>query len=812
MTEPGATCFHCAQPWAGASASSAQPITVEGETRWVCCPGCAAAAQLIDAAGLADYYRWRTAPGARPDTTESERWRAFDDAVVSGTDGRASVDLLMEGMRCSACAWLIEQQVARVGGVEECHVNPATHRARVRFRPGERALSEILAGIAALGYTPHVLGAADSLEVATRERRTALKRLVVAGFGMMQVMMIAVALYAGSFHGIEPVVRTYLRVISLIIATPVVFYSGWPLVRGALRALLARHLSLDLPIAMGILSAYLLSVADTLRASGEVYFDSVTMFVFLLLLGRYLEMVARHRAGSTTDALARMLPSTAARLARDGTVEYVASAALRAGDTVRVASGGAFPADGTLIDQDARVDESLLTGESAAIVRRAGERLIGGTVNCGGPVHVRVEALGESTVLASIIRLLERAQTERPRLGRLADRVAGGFLGAVFVAAVIAAVGWACVDPSRAYPAVLAVLVVACPCALSLATPVALAAASTALARHGVLVTRADAIEALATVDQAVFDKTGTLTCGQPRVTSVHAPAGRSAAECLAIAAALERDCAHPVARAFAGPGDAVATDVVEIAGAGIEGTCAGRRWRIGKAEFVAPMAGPRPPGWRDDGIHLGHDGAWVAAFSVSDPLRPGAPGAVGALASRHIGARILSGDHAYAVAGVARAVGIAHWTARATPGDKLAELGALAARGARVMMIGDGVNDAPSMRAASVSVAVGSGCALAQASADIVLVGDDLAALADAVDVARRTLSIVRQNLAWACAYNALTLPAAALGWLPPWAAALGMSGSSLLVVLNALRLLRPRRRRTDQPAAAPASAVALA
>ncbi len=807
MTGAAESCFHCGEPFAMPGVATARAIVVNGERQLVCCAGCEAAALLISAAGLADYYRWRTSPAPRPeDGGSADRWAAFDRPEVLAAQATAPgggfiVQLMIEGTRCAACSWLIEHRLAQISGVSNYHLNPVTSRAQLTFDPATVALSAILRSIVELGYTPHLLGEADTLEVATRERRTALKRLAVAGFGMMQVMMIAVGLYAGSFHGIEPVVRSYLRIVSLIVTTPVTLYAAWPLFSGAIRALLARRMSMDLPVVVGIVSAYLVSCWNTFTDSGEVYFDSVTMFVFLLQLGRYLEMIARHHAGSTTEALARLLPGTALRVGADGIEESVPLAALALGDLVRVAAGSAFPADGRLVGGGGEVDESLLTGESAAVVKQAGDTIIAGSVNLAAPALVTVTGLGASTVLASIVRLLDRAQTQRPRMAHTADRVGAWFLRGVLVIALLVAVFWLWIDPSRAFEATFAVLVVACPCALSLATPVALAAATSRLARHGLLVTRADALEALATADRVVFDKTGTLTAGQPSVTAIQTTGPEGPQGCMRLAAALERGTGHPIARAF-GDGTAYATELMTVPGAGVEGIVDGIRLRIGHAAFVAALAGDRPATLAEDGVHLGRAGAWIARFELTDALRGDARRAVGALGALGLEPEIVSGDHANAVAGVAHALGIRRFAARATPADKLARIESLRNSGARVMMVGDGVNDAPCMKAAYVSVAIGSGSALAQVSADIVMVRNHLPSLGFAIQTARRTLKVVRQNLAWAALYNIVSLPIAALGLIPPWIAAVGMSTSSLIVVLNALRLMKAPR--PQRPAAA--------
>ncbi len=805
-------CFHCGEP---VPAGVDLQLVLGGERRRVCCEGCKAAAEFIRDAGLADYYRFRDRPAPRPEAVADDAWSTYDRTeiqarLVTTSGAISSVNLLLEGMRCPACSWLVQRRLERAQGVACIAVNPATARARLEWRTGATSLSQLLRAIHALGYRPHVLGATDTLEVAVRERRTALKRLAVAGFGMMQVMMFAVGLYAGAFEGMDPLLREYLRLVSLLVATPVLFYSGRPFLEGAWRTLRARGLGMDVPVSLALLLAYSASVYNTFRGAGEVYFDSVTMFIFLLLVGRFAEMTARHHAGSTSDALIRLLPASALRV-RGGRSERVAVADLAAGDEVLVPSGEAFPCDGRLLDGRTAADESLLTGESAAVAKAAGDPLIGGSLNLGRPARIEVTAVGHDTVLAGIVRLLERAQTERPGLARLADRWASVFVAVVLLGTAAVAAAWLAIEPARAFEVTLAVLVVTCPCALSLATPTAITAATASLARSGLLVTRADAVEALAKADTVVFDKTGTLTAGRPalRAASRLGPLGED--ECLRLAAALEQSSSHPLALAFrdvAGPLPP-ACELDAHAGHGLEATVDGLRHRIGRRDFVAAIAGAAD--LPDAGLYLGRDGLWLARFEVEDPLRAGAAGAVSGLRGLGLEAVVASGDHAGSVAAAADAAGIGRWHARLAPADKVALLQSLARAGRHPVMVGDGVNDAPVLAGAPVSIAMGAGASLAQTSADMVLMARGLEALPRAVQTARRTVGIIRQNLAWSAAYNLGSLPLAALGLIPPWLAAIGMSASSLVVVANAWRLARTPRPGKDAPARPPARAGAL-
>ena len=522
------------------------------------------------------------------------------------------------------------------------------------------------------------------------------------------------------------------------------------------------------------------------------------MVVFLLSLARFLEMNARHRAGDTQEALARLLPQAARRHAADGRWESVALRELLPGDVVSVRHGESLPADGRLPAGEARLDESMLTGESRPRLRRAGEPVLAGSINLGDPLEFRVERTAGDTLVASIGRLLDRAQSERTPIAAAADRVARWFVIGVLSAAASTWFAWNALDPSRAFEITLAVLVVTCPCALSIATPAAITAATGFLARRGLLVTRAGAIERLARVRRVIFDKTGTLTLGQPRITAVEPLGDLDVHQALGIAAALEAESEHPIARAFSIAHPAgIATAVSVSPGLGIEGLVVGQRWRLGGPDWAAALCAADVPATAggETAVCLAGETGVAAIFRLADSLRPGSSHALMCLRNLGLETEIASGDTADVVAPIAAAAGIDGWQAGMTPEDKLALLHERQAAGGPVAMVGDGVNDAPVLAGADVSVAMGRGSALAQTSADLVLLGESLQPLAEGISHARRTLGIVRQNLAWAAVYNLTALPLAAGGWIAPWMAAIGMSASSLLVVLNALRLARAPR-----------------
>jgi Cu2+-exporting ATPase len=832
MPEPVLTplaCFHCGQ--AVATGERARWLTrVDGEDRAMCCAGCQAIAQAIEAAGLSAYYRQRSAPAAGPQALPAAlaaelalydepdvRAGVVREAAGAGPGGTAACEatLMVEGMRCGACVWLIERALARAPGVLSAQVNYATERATLRWDPAATGLATLLARVAAVGYRALPYDARQRATHDAQARRSLARRLFVAGLAMMQVMMYAWPAYTARVGEIEPGEEALMRWASLLLTVPVVLYSAQPFFAAAWRDLKARAPGMDVPVALGLAAAFAASAWATVVGHGEVYFDSVTMFVFLLLGARHLEWLARRRAGRAVDALAAALPERVERLPAPAAAaafdpdwlqapaQIVPAQRLAPGDLVRVGDGARFPVDVTLLAGRTVVDQSLLTGESAAVARGPGDAVPGGAINAGSPVLGQVLRSAADSTLSTIERLIERAAHERPPAARLADRIARDFVIALLVfAAVVAAIWWV-IEPARALPIAIAVLVVSCPCALSLATPAALAAATGALTRHGVLVGSGRALEAVAGCTDVVFDKTGTLTRGQPTVVEVRTW-GMSREAALAVAAAMESGSSHPLAaalRAAAPPGEPpVVRDLVAVPGRGVEGMVDGQPLRLGSSVWCGEWSAC-PRGEHDD-IEVwlvGRDGA-RACLRLADALRDDAAATVGALTAAGLRAHLLTGDHPAPAARVADRLGIALLGAQMSPADKLARVRELQAQGRRVLMVGDGINDAPVLAAADASVAVGEATALARTAADAVLLAGGLRRVIDLVAMARDTRRVIVQNLGWATLYNLVAIPAAAFGLVPPWVAALGMSASSLLVVGNALRLrVRPWKRSTS-------------
>lgn len=817
-----AGCYHCGLPL---PAGGHFATRILGAERAMCCAGCEAVAAAIVAAGQEDFYRHRTdvAAGAAelvPDFLRQAE--VYDNPgmqrsfVSDAGEGHREASLLLEGITCAACAWLIERHLGQQPGVISANVNYSSHRARVIWQPQAIRLSEILTAIHAIGYRAQPYDAGRSRALLDAERRRSLIRIGVSGVFGMQVMMLAAGLYLGDWSGMEAGYRALFNWISLGLTLPIIGYSAQPFFRAAARDLRSRQVGMDVPVSLGIGGAFAASLWATVSGQGTVYYDSVAMFVLFLLTARHFELAARRRAGEAADRLVQLLPATARRLDGDGGEQLVPVTELQLGDRLRVRPGEPIPADGEVLEGRSSVDEALLSGESLPVTRGPGDTVVGGSLNVESPLLLVVRGVGEDSVVSQMLRLLDRAQAEKPAITRIANRVAGHFVLAVLLLALGVGGYWYFVAAAADWlPIMVSVLVVTCPCALSLATPTAITAASGALAREGLLITRGAALETLARTDHVCFDKTGTLTDGKLAVQRVVPLAGtdlrdggdavEGRASALALAAALEAHSEHPIARALcAAAGEArggfAASEVENTPGSGLSGSIDGRRYHIGSAAFVAAQGVAAPAAERLDALRaegatlvlLADEQHALAAFLLADQLRSGGAELVAALRRSGCRVSLLSGDHAAAAQRVAAAVGIDDVHAGLAPADKLARLRELQAGGAVVAMVGDGINDAAVLAGADVSVAMGSGADIAAASADLLLTTDHLDALAAGFAGARRTLWIVRQNIAWAIAYNLLALPAAAAGLVAPWMAAIGMSLSSLLVVANASRLRR--------------------
>ena len=787
---PVAACYHCGEPLPDLPVHQQW----EGVEQAFCCQGCAAAAEWIRHSDLGDYYQLRSAAAMRVGTEPQDLsiWDRDEllDEHSHRIEGGREIILLTDGMRCAACAWLIDRALAREDGVLDSTANAVTGRIRISWDPQRAALSQLLQRLSLLGYRPYLAGGEASERARLADRRRWLLRLGIAGLGAFQAMMLAEALYLDVNNTMPVPTRDFFRWLTFLVSTPVVFYSGWPFLIGAWRELRNRHLGMDTLIASSTLLAYFASLVETIRGGPHVWYDAAVMFVFLLLAARMLEQRARNIATAQVDALARARPAFATRERADGERESVPLTALQIDDIVRVAAGESVPADGVLLDTQAMLEEALLTGESSPVSKAVGAPVYAGTICREHPARLRVTEVGSATRLSQLARLVDQAQAHRPPIAQVADRIGSRFVAGLLLCAVAVYVFWHFHQPERAFEVTLALLVISCPCALSLSVPAALAAAHGALARLGVLATRPDALETLSKATDIVFDKTGTLSDAQPGLGSVEVFGDLQARDALAIAAALERDSGHPIAAAFAvaARADQQAQQVETVTGRGVQGRLAGVHWYLGRADFAA--------GREDDGfLWLGDGQRGVARFSLHESPREDADSALRELQAQGLQVHLASGDGAEAVQRLADSLGITQAHARQTPEDKLALVRGLQAQGRIVAMVGDGLNDAPVLAGADVSLAMGEGAPLAQRAADLVLTGATLMRIPAAILLARRTRAIIVQNLGWAMAYNVVALPIAAMGWVTPWLAALGMALSSLIVTVNALRLTRTPR-----------------
>ncbi|BCK63151.1 ATPase P [Aeromonas hydrophila] len=796
-------CFHCGEP---VPAGSRYALEIKGIVQPMCCPGCQAVAETILECGLASYYEHRTAPGTKGELVPAElaALTHYDLAEVqqdfvtdsaTGSHKVREIQLTVEGLTCAACAWLIERHLGNLAGLYYINVNTTTHRARIKWDPDRLSLSDILKGFAKIGYRAYPFQTHQQEALYAKEVRSYMFRLALAGLGSMQVMMCAVALYMDLFISVEEEFMVYFKWISLLLSTPIMIYSAQPFYVGAWRSLRQGHLSMDVSVSLALIGAFVASMWATVFNTGEVYYDSITMFVFFLLLGRFLELRARRKASESSSNLARLVPIMATRLDEEGEHE-VAAKTLQVGDRVRVLAGATLPADGIILLGQASLNESMLTGEQLPLLKQAGDAVYAGTINTDAPLEIRVSHRIEESRLAQIMRLQDHALDDKPAIAQMADVLSRHFILVLLFIAAGVWTFWHFHQPEQAFWVTLAVLVATCPCALSLATPTALTSATARLTRAGILLRRGHVLDVLTRANRIVMDKTGTLTTGNISLTSTEALGNLDAARCHAIARALEAYSEHPIARAFRSNAaeDAVllaASKVTPVIGHGIEGVIEGRHYRLGSARWLGISDTHAA---QADGlvIYLADEDRALARFLLTDTLRPDAKALIQAFKAAGLKTTILTGDSSAQADEVARELGVDELVKGVTPDGKLAYLKEHEARGDISIMVGDGINDAPVLAGAHASFAMAGGTDLAKNSADAILLADDLSRLLDARALALRTRKIIKENFAWSIGYNLLVLPLAASGWLPPYVAAAGMSLSSLIVVTNSMRLNR--------------------
>ncbi len=790
-------CWHCGEAIPSNVNLSA---LIQGEERPMCCAGCQMVASIIHDSGLDRYYDFRDGLPKRPqsDSVGRHDYVAWDrDAVLShhantDCDGLSTIHLVLENIHCSACAWLIQRFTKLLEGVHDVSVDTADGRATIIWNQSKTQLSDIAHQLATLGYTPHLDSPDASIRRNQLERRSMLKRMVVAGLGMMQVMSYALAGYIGAFQDLDPQTARFFQLVSMLVAVPVALYAGQGFYQSAWKTMKHGRLGMDVPVSLAILIALSASIGITLFGHGETYFDSVVMFIFFLLLGRYAVMVARQDAGQLHSALARSLPNQVSRLT-GRRVEQVGLIELAVGDHIQVGLGETIPADGRVVEGQASINEALLSGEAKPRERGVGDEVLAGTQLTRGQLVIEIQKMGQQTALSDVIRLLDRTRQFKPRTAQMADQVAGWFIAFVLIGSLCVGAVWWMIEPTQTLPIMLSVLVVSCPCALALGTPVALAAAARGFGRLGLLINRPDALEGLSSITHVVLDKTGTLTQSQMAVVQIRDPYGQAVSDVRLEqwAGRLERISRHPVASAFSSMDDGgEITDAQEIAHEGVMGVIDGVPHFLGKASFVMHQIG--------QAIQAPDEGAWVALadkqgvlawFELDNPLRQGAQALIEGLKDNGLVLWLASGDQPAAVEKVAKDLGITRYASQCSPQDKVDLMRKLQNEGGRVVMIGDGINDAPVLAGADVSMSLAEGADIARTQADIVMTGASLSHVHQAFLLAPRVKRIIRQNLIWAITYNALAFPMAAMGLVPPWAAAIGMSASSLLVVLNGRR-----------------------
>lgn len=786
------SCYHCGLPCDIALAAN-----IKGVRHCFCCIGCQAVTEAIVGGGLGAFYRHREGLNPRADTQSSE-YQAYDlsdvqnEFVTELPNGYHQAHLYLQGITCAACVWLIEKHLAKQAGVVAVRVNAGTHAATITYIPEDVKLSSIMRALDQIGYCPQPLLDRDLRQIWQTRQRSQLMRLGVAGIGMMQAGMVAVALHAGDLQGIEPVWMQILRWVNLLFTLPIILYSAVPFYQAAWRALKARHLVMDVSVSLALLLAFSASFYATVTGVGDVYYDSVAMFTFFLLLGRYFESRVRWQNFSATSQSQQLIPFIAEKLT-DGQRESVPLRSVMVGDVLRVAAGSVVPCDGVVVQGTSETDESVLTGEAFPQPKEIGDDVYAGSHNGSAALDIEVRAVGRNTQLATIERLVDQAEQDRPRQVALADRLAGWFVAAVLVTTTVVALVWYWIEPARAIWVALSVLVVTCPCALSLATPTVITAAISRLRQSGVLVTASQSLEVLEKADTVVFDKTGTLTNGQLEIADVLILDKQfDKTQILNLVAALEDVCHHPIAKAFSTISPALLVrDRKVVIGRGVSGCIDGKLLRFGSPDYALPdheLAFPSAGLW----LLLSDIEKPLAWVSLRDELRPCAVDTVAQLQRMGLHVVLMSGDREDNVRSVAELVQIAQWHAGMLPEDKLAKVRQMQSAGHRVLMLGDGINDVPVLSGADVSCAMGSATNLAQTKADCVLLGNDLRELPKVFSTAQQTRRVIKQNMGWALAYNLIALPAAVSGLVPPWLAAIGMSSSSLVVVLNALRVGR--------------------
>lgn len=785
-------CFHCLE---SVPNGFDEHVIINNKPEPMCCIGCQAVAQNIIDQGMTDYYKYRTVRAGKVEElvpAQLEFIKSYDnediqDEFITTHNDDSEVLLSVEGITCAACAWLIEKQLLNLKSVKRVDVNTSTHRAMIQWDKRATPLSDIITTLAKVGYKSYPFQSDVEEQQKQQTAKAYLRRLGVAGLMTMQVMMFAIAMYFGMFSGMDSDFEEYFRWISLILATPVILYSALPFLSNAINGLKAKQLNMDLPVSLAIFGAYTASCYATVMSVGEVYFESICMFTFLLLLGKYLEFRARLKASEFTANLQKLLPLTARRIDEHGHEHIIAAKKLQLNDTILIKAGETIPADGMLIKGQTSVNESMMTGEHQPVKKYVGHNVYAGTVNHDGVIEIQINKIGQNTLLNQIIRLQHNALTKRPKLVEITDKVAQWFVAALLLFASLTAIGWYHVAPEQAFWITIAVLVATCPCALSLAIPTALTCAVASLTQKGILIKQAHVLETLSKLTLFAFDKTGTLTQGKFSLDKLEIVDKKYTQEdILTIASQLESYSEHPIASAFDSYKSPRTFENIQLhPGLGISAQHNNTHYAIGKS------------GWFESKKTNAQATLYVnkhpiARFYFVDKVKTGASELIDSLHAQKLTCHMLTGDASDAGQRIAESLKLDSVAISCSPVDKQNAVNRWSEQGEVVAMVGDGVNDSPVFASAHLSIAMETGADISKNSADVVLINSDLASVEHLLKVAKKTRRIVKQNLTLSLLYNGSILPLAALGLVAPWAAAIGMTTSSIIVICNSLRLLK--------------------